>query len=286
MILDLSEFQRTLCITRNPKSSFTIHKSIAFLINFIAYKFILKMQKLLIVLLMTVCVSSFAQTKSTSKKAVPAKKPTTTTKAAPAPVQFKNQSDSFSYAIGVSIANFYREQGITNVNSTMVTKALNDCKAGKPALDEGQVNNIIMSYMQQKRSEKSAGTRTAGEAFLAENKKKPGVITTASGLQYMIIKEGTGPKPQAGDRVKVHYHGTLIDGTVIDSSVEKGEPAILNLGEVIPGWIEGLQLMPTGSKWRLFIPSSLAWGDSDAGPVIKAGSTVIFDVELFEIVAK
>jgi len=244
------------------------------------------MQKILIVILMTVCASSFAQTKSTSKKAVPAKKPTATTKAAPAPVQFKNQSDSFSYAIGVSIANFYREQGITNVNSTMVTKALNDCKAGKPALDEGQVNNIIMSYMQQKRSEKSAGARTAGEAYLAENKKKPGVITTASGLQYTVIKEGTGPKPAATDRVKVHYHGTLIDGTVFDSSVDRGEPAVLNLAEVIPGWIEGIQLMTTGSKWRLFIPASLAWGDNDAGPIIKAGSTVIFDVELFEIVAK
>ena len=243
------------------------------------------MQKILIVLLMTVCVSSFAQTKSTSKKAVPAKKPTTTTKAA-APVQFKNQSDSFSYAIGVSIANFYREQGITNVNSAMVTKALNDCKAGKPALDEGQVNNIIMAYMQQKKSEKSAGARAAGEAFLAANKTKPGVITTASGLQYMIIKEGTGPKPTATDRVKVHYHGTLIDGTVFDSSVDRGEPAVLNLAEVISGWIEGIQMMPTGSKWRLFIPSSLAWGDNDAGPVIKAGSAVIFDVELFEIVAK
>ena len=171
------------------------------------------MQKILIVLLMTVCVGSYAQTKSTSKKAVPAKKPATTTKTSAAPVPFKNQSDSFSYAIGVSIANFYREQGITNVNSTMVTKALNDCKAGKPALDESQVNSIIMNYMQQKKSEKSAGARKAGEAFLAANKNKPGVITTASGLQYVIIKEGTGPKPTASDRVKVHYHGTLIDGT-------------------------------------------------------------------------
>jgi FKBP-type peptidyl-prolyl cis-trans isomerase FklB len=244
------------------------------------------MQKILIVLLMTVCVSSYAQTKSTSKKTVPAKKTTTTTTKAPAPVKFKNQSDSFSYAIGVSIANFYREQGITNVNSTMVTKALNDCKAGKPALDEGQVNSIIMGYMQQKRSEKSAGARSAGEAFLAENKKKPGVITTASGLQYIIIKQGTGPKPTATDRVKVHYHGTLIDGTIFDSSVDRGEPAVLNLPEVIQGWIEGISLMPTGSKWRLFIPANLAWGDNDAGPIIKAGSAVIFDVELFEIVAK
>jgi len=244
------------------------------------------MQKILIVLLMTVCVGSYAQTKSTSKKAVPAKKPATTTKTSATPVQFKSQSDSFSYAIGVSIANFYREQGITNVNSTMVTKALNDCKAGKPALDESQVNSIIMNYMQQKKSEKSAGARKAGEAFLAANKNKPGVITTASGLQYVIIKEGTGPKPTATDRVKVHYHGTLIDGTVFDSSVDRGEPAVLNLAEVISGWIEGIQLMPTGSKWRLFIPSSLAWGDNDAGPVIKAGSAVIFDVELFEIVAK
>jgi len=239
------------------------------------------MQKLLIVLFMAASLGSFAQT--TSKKAVPVKKPAT---AKPAPTTLKNQSDSFSYAIGVSIANFYREQGINNISSAMVTKAINDCGAGKQALDDGQVNNIIMSYMQQKRSEKSAGTRKVGEAFLAENKKKPGVITTASGLQYTILKEGTGPKPVSTDQVKVHYHGTLVDGTVFESSVQKGEPIVYAVNGFIPGWIEALQMMPTGSKWKLFVPSNLAYGDNDSGPAIKAGSTLIFEIELLEIVAK
>jgi FKBP-type peptidyl-prolyl cis-trans isomerase FklB len=237
------------------------------------------MQKLLIVFFTLISAVSFAQ--GTAKKTVPAKKPV----AKPAaPVTMKNQADSFSYAIGVSIANFYKEQGITNINSALITKALNDCRAGKPSLDEGQVNNIIMAHMQQKRSEKSAGVRKQGEAFLAENKKKPGVITTESGLQYMIIKEGTGPKPGPTDKVKVHYHGTLINGEVFESSVQRGEPIELSVNGVISGWVEALQMMPTGSKWRLFIPSALAYGDNDAGPMIKAGSTLIFEIELLEIV--
>lgn len=236
------------------------------------------MQKLLIVFFLTVSAGSFAQ--GTTKKPSPAKKPGTT---APA---LKNQADSFSYAIGVSIANFYREQGISNINSALVTKAMSDCKTGKAVLNEGQVNSIIMAYMQEKRSEKSAGTRKAGEAFLAENKKNPGVITTASGLQYTILKEGTGPKPAATDKVKVHYHGTLIDGTVFESSVQRGEPIVYPVNGFVPGWIEALQMMTVGSKWKLFIPSNLAYGDNDSGPLIKAGSTLIFEIELLEIVPK
>lgn len=236
------------------------------------------MQKLLIVFFLTVSAGSFAQ--GTTKKPSPAKKPGTT---APA---LKNQADSFSYAIGVSIANFYREQGISNINSALVTKAMSDCKTGKAVLNEGQVNSIIMAYMQEKRSEKSAGTRKAGEAFLAENKKNPGVITTASGLQYTILKEGTGPKPAATDKVKVHYHGTLIDGTVFESSVQRGEPIVYPVNGFVPGWIEALQMMTVGSKWKLFIPSNLAYGDNDSGPLIKGGSTLIFEIELLEIVPK
>lgn len=239
------------------------------------------MQKLLIVLLMSVSVASVAQT---AKKPAPAKKPTTTAKPAAGPV-FRNQSDSFSYAIGVSIANFYKEQGITNISSALVTKAINDCREGKPKMNDGEVNNVIMSFMQAKRSEKSAGVRKISDAFLAENKTKPGVITTASGLQYVVIKEGTGAKPVITDRVKVHYHGTLLDGTIFDSSVQRGEPYTLNITEVVQGWIEALQLMPVGSKWRVYVPPSLGYGDNDNGP-IKAGSVMVFDLELLEIVGK
>lgn len=239
------------------------------------------MQKLLIVLLVTLTsMSLYAQP---SKKPV-AKKPAASSTANNSPVVLKNQVDSFSYAIGVSIANFYKEQGINNINSAMVTRAVNDCRSGKAKMDDGMVNNVIMNYMQEVRSQKSAGTRKAGEAFLANNKSQPGVITTPSGLQYIVMKEGTGPKPISTDKVKVHYHGTLIDGTPFDSSVQRGEPIEFAVTGVITGWIEVLQLMPVGSKWKVFVPSNLAYGDNDNGPIIKAGSVLIFELELLDIV--
>ena len=238
------------------------------------------MKRLLFFALLLPTLSVFAQT--TPKKTAP--KPTTKVAAKPAAPVLKNKVDSFSYAIGLSIANFYKEQGIKEINSALVTRALSDSKSGKNLLTEDQVNNCIMNDMQEKKSEKSAGARKAGEAFLAENKKKPGVITTASGLQYQILKEGNGPKPGPNDQVKVHYHGTLIDGSIFDSSVQRGEPLVLGVSNVIVGWVEALQMMPVGSKWKLFIPSNLGYGDNDAGPMIKAGSTLIFEVELLEIV--
>lgn len=238
------------------------------------------MKKLLIIALCFPALSVLAQ--PGGKK--PAGKLAPKTVAKPTAPVLKNKVDSFSYAIGVSIANFYKEQGIKEINSALVTKALADVKAGKGLLTEDQVNTCIMNYMQEKKSEKSAGARKAGEAFLAENKKKPGVITTPSGLQYQVIKEGTGPKPGPNDQVKVHYHGTLLDGTVFDSSVQRGEPIVLGVSNVIMGWIEALQMMPVGSKWKLFIPSNLGYGDNDMGPTIKAGSTLIFEVELIDIV--
>jgi FKBP-type peptidyl-prolyl cis-trans isomerase FklB len=215
------------------------------------------------------------------KKPVAAAPKKTTTTAAPAAPALKNSVDSFSYAIGLSIASFYKAQGIKNINNTLVIKALADAKADKPLLNETQVNNCIVSYMQAAAKEKP--NKKAGDAWLAENKKKPGVVTTQSGLQYKIEKEGTGPKPKVTDQVKVHYHGTLIDGSVFDSSVERGQPITLGLSNVIPGWTEALQLMPVGSKWKLFIPSELAYGDQETGK-IQAGSALIFDVELIEIV--
>jgi len=120
--------------------------------------------------------------------------------------------------------------------------------------------------------------------FLAANKNKPGVITLPSGLQYTVIKEGTGPKPAITDKIRCHYHGTLIDGTVFDSSVERGQPIELEVNHVIPGWTEALQLMAVGSKWKLFVPSNLAYGDQSPGQAIPAGSTLVFDVELLDIV--
>lgn len=237
------------------------------------------------VLLALACVPAtvlLAQAQAKKKPATAAKKPAAA--ATPAAPVLKNSADSFSYAIGLSIASFYKAQGISDINNQLVLKALSDAKVDKPLLNETQVNNCIVNYMQTARSTKAGPNKKAGLAFLAENKKKPGVVTLPSGLQYQIIKEGTGPKPTAEDQVKVHYQGTLIDGTVFDSSIERGEPLTLGLKNVIPGWTEALQLMPVGSKWKLFIPSDLAYGDNPAGPKIKEGSTLIFDVELIEIV--
>jgi FKBP-type peptidyl-prolyl cis-trans isomerase FklB len=141
-----------------------------------------------------------------------------------------------------------------------------------------------MAYLEKAKAEKAAVAKKQGQAFLAENKTKPGVVTTASGLQYIVLKEGTGPKPTANDKVKCDYEGKLIDGTVFDSSIKQGKPIEFAVTGVIKGWTEALQLMNTGSKWRLFIPSDLAYGDQQMGPDIKPGSTLIFDVDLLEIV--
>jgi FKBP-type peptidyl-prolyl cis-trans isomerase FklB len=141
----------------------------------------------------------------------------------------------------------------------------------------------ISSYLQQLKADKIAKNREAGLKFLAENKTKPGVVTLPDGLQYLVLKEGTGPKPTINDKVKTHYHGTLIDGTVFDSSVDRGQPISFPVGGVIKGWTEALQLMPVGSKWRLFIPSELAYGDRGAGPKIGPGAALVFEVELLAI---
>ena len=201
-------------------------------------------------------------------------------------VVLKTAQDSLSYAIGLSLANFYKQQGITNISTALVIRAVNDVKNNKPQLNDQQAQTCISGFIQKSQSEKASGNVKIGQEFLAANKKKPGVVTLSSGLQYLIVKEGTGPKPALTDMVRVHYHGTLIDGKVFDSSIERGEPIELTVNGVIPGWTEALQLMPVGSKWKLFIPANLAYGDRQAGPMITPGSTLIFDVELLNIVKK
>lgn len=141
----------------------------------------------------------------------------------------------------------------------------------------------ISDKLQQIKAEKAAANLKAGQDFLATNKQRPGVTETASGLQYEVLTEGTGAKPTEFNKVTCHYHGTMIDGTVFDSSVQRGQPATFPLSMVIKGWTEGLQLMPTGSKWRFFIPSHLGYGDRQVGTVIGPNSTLIFDVELLGI---
>jgi FKBP-type peptidyl-prolyl cis-trans isomerase FklB len=198
-------------------------------------------------------------------------------------VAMKSSIDSFSYALGLSMANFYKQQGITDINNQMMLKAINDVKNGKPALNEQQANACIMGHMQAARSAKASGAKKAGQAFLAQNKTKAGVVTLPSGLQYQVLREGTGPKPTINDQVKCHYVGSFIDGQEFESSYKNNQPATFGVGGVIRGWTEALQLMPVGSKWKLFIPSDLGYGDADNGP-IAGGSTLVFEVELLEIV--
>jgi FKBP-type peptidyl-prolyl cis-trans isomerase FklB len=237
-----------------------------------------------------VALGAVAQTKkpgAAKPAAKPASKPVAKTTAKPAgTVVLKNAADSFSYAIGLSLANFYKQQGITDINNSLVTKALADQKAGKAALNDMQVQMCIMNHMQAIKSKTAGPNKKAGEAFLAENKKRPGVKTTASGLQYEIIDAGTGPIATAADEVRVHYVGTLIDGKEFDSSIKRGQPITFPVTGVIAGWTEALQLMPQGSKWKLYIPSELAYGDNGAGPDIKPGSALIFTVELQEVIKK
>ena len=208
-----------------------------------------------------------------------------------AQVKLKDNADSLNYALGVSIANNLKQGGFQNLNAEMIGKGMEAFfKGDKSIMDEnvsmGMIN-ACMSDIQAKKAEeaKKAGEKNLadGKKFLEENKKKKGVITTASGLEYEVIKMGTGPKPVETDKVTTHYHGTLLDGTVFDSSVQRGEPIQFPVNGVIKGWTEALQLMPVGSKFKLFIPSELAYGEQGAGGSIGPNATLIFEVELISI---
>lgn len=202
--------------------------------------------------------------------------------------------DRISYALGLSMGNNFRASGIQTLNVKDFADGVDAVFNGatlKMTYDEAKA--VIRDYFsameaQQKEAAAKAGeaNRQAGEAYLSENAKRPEVSTTATGLQYEVLVEGNGPKPEAHDQVKVHYTGKLIDGTVFDSSVERGEPATFGVTQVIPGWVEALQMMTAGSKWRLYIPSDLAYGPNGAGGVIGPHSTLIFDVELLEVLGK
>lgn len=191
--------------------------------------------------------------------------------------------DSASYGLGVLVAQNFKSQNI-EINAELLQKGFNEVMKGdKTPISDMQANSLIQKYMQREQSKAFEPNRLAGEKFLADNKTKEGVVTLPSGLQYQIIKAGDGPKPASSDKVKTHYHGTLIDGTVFDSSVQRGEPITFPVTGVIPGWVEALQLMPVGSKWKLFIPQALAYGPRGSGPTIKPYSALVFEVELLGI---
>lgn len=193
--------------------------------------------------------------------------------------------DKISYALGLSIGSNFLTSGIKKVDFDAFLKGMKDVINEVPLeMSFDEAKEVMNDFFAKLQAEKLDLNLKAGEEFLAINKNRPGVVSLPSGLQYEILKEGNGPKPKATDQVKCHYHGTLIDGTVFDSSVQRGEPATFGVNQVIPGWVEALQLMPVGSKWKLFIPSNLAYGERGAGQSIEPNSTLIFEVEILDIV--
>ncbi|MBR1474379.1 MAG: FKBP-type peptidyl-prolyl cis-trans isomerase [Muribaculaceae bacterium] len=194
--------------------------------------------------------------------------------------------DKLSYALGLSMANNFLGSGIQELNIEDFADGLRAVYEGKEKqMTFDEAKKVVTDFFTELESKGSEMNEKLGREFLENNAKQEGIHVTASGLQYQIIKEGNGPKPGVNDAVTVHYTGRLIDGTVFDSSVERGEPATFAVGQVIPGWVEGLQLMSEGSAWRLFIPSNLAYGKHGTGP-IQPNSTLIFDVQLIKVIKK
>ena len=243
--------------------------------------------------------NALAQAPATTTQAAPAAKTpnTATTKPgqkpaakASAPLTLKTPKDKLSYAIGMNVGKNLQRQSI-DVDPAILVQGLKDTMAGgKTLLTEQEAQSVLTEMQAEARKKQEEKMKLAGEAnkkegdtFLASNKTKDGVVTLPSGLQYKIIKAGTGPKPTATDSVVCNYRGTLIDGKEFDSSYKRGEPATFPVNGVIKGWTEALQLMPVGSKWQLVVPAELAYGSRGAGPDIGPDSTLIFEVELMSI---
>ncbi len=194
------------------------------------------------------------------------------------------EMEKVSYSLGVNVAKSVKNQGLESIDSEAIAQAFTDVFEGNELKISEQESNVILQEYFGKLAQKAQSQNVeAGQNFLAENAKRDGVVTTATGLQYEVLTEGSGDSPKETDQVTVHYHGTLIDGTVFDSSVERGQPATFPVNGVIPGWVEALQLMNPGAKYKLFIPSNLAYGERGAGGAIGPNATLIFEVELISI---
>jgi FKBP-type peptidyl-prolyl cis-trans isomerase FklB len=227
------------------------------------------------------------------KTSTTAKPHTTAAKSTAAPLTLTTKKDKISYAIGMNIGESMKKDSL-DVDPSIVAHGLKDAMSGGKLLMTNEEVRTVMTelraeVMKKKEAEVKLASETnkqAGEAFLAANKTQPGVVTVPSGLQYKILKEGTGPKPTATDTVVCNYRGTLINGTEFDSSYKSGQPATFPVNGVIKGWTEALQLMPVGSKWQLFVPADLAYGERSPGAEIGPNSTLIFEVELVSIQEK
>ena len=192
--------------------------------------------------------------------------------------------DKLSYALGLSMGHNFLGSGIKSLNVEDFAKGVEAVyKQEKPEISFDEAKKIINEFFSNLQDEIAETNKQAGKEFLAENAKRSGVVVLPSGLQYEVLAEGKGRKPKATDKVQCHYHGTLIDGQVFDSSIQRGTPAVFGVNQVIPGWVEALQLMPEGSRWKLYIPSDLAYGEQGAGGSIPANATLIFEGELIKI---
>tara|TARA_B100001758_G_C18362998_1_gene586877 strand:- start:905 stop:1504 length:600 start_codon:yes stop_codon:yes gene_type:complete len=196
----------------------------------------------------------------------------------------KEEKEKLSYCLGANIGMSLQSQGLTELDANIFAGAINDVVSNSELkINSEDINSYLQEYFGKLQAEQQKVAIAQGEEFLKNNSSKEGVVTLESGLQYKVLKEGSGEKPKATDTVTTHYHGTLISGEVFDSSVERSEPASFPVNGVIPGWVEALQLMPVGSKWKLFVPSHLAYGERGAGQKIGPNTTLIFEVELLSI---
>ena len=228
----------------------------------------------------------FSQQKSTAPKkpATSTSKPAASKPAASTAPVLKSTLDSMSYAIGMLDGNFFKMQGITEVNAQLLGKGFDDILKSKALMTPEQADQLIRREMQRMTRKKIQPTIDEGEKFLAENAKRKEIKTTPSGLQYEVITEGTGERPTADQTIKIHYIGTLINGKKFESSRDRGEPLVYPLNQMIKGWVEGVQLMPVGSRYKFYIPYKLAYGEQGSGETIPGGSVLIFDLELIDII--
>ena len=200
-------------------------------------------------------------------------------------MKYPEELDKVSYCFGLSIASNLLSSGVNTINTEAFVDAIRTIYAGQmPEIKPEEANQILQDYFNKLQNERGKAAKEAGEQFLKDNKSKEGVVTLKSGLQYKVISTGNGAIPKSSDTVKCHYEGRLINGAVFDSSIRRGEPAEFPVNGVIAGWVEALQLMPVGSKWQLYIPSDLAYGPHGAGQAIGPNETLIFDIELLDIV--
>lgn len=234
------------------------------------------MKKSIVAVLALFSLSVQAQKKKPATKTTRTKMTAASSASAP---KLTNITDSASYALGLSVANFYKQQGFKSLNTTLIARAINDVQADKkPVFTEEQANEVIMYFV----NPNLRSTIEEGKAFLATNAKKAGVKTTASGLQYEVLREGNGAKPKGTDTVEVNYAGTLLNGTEFDNSYKRGQPIEFPLTNVIRGWTEGVQLMPVGSKYKFYVPYDIGYGLNGNGP-IPGGATLVFEIELLNI---